>query len=1367
MIIEPTNRGVVIIQLSQIESILLAARSKTTIAERSGYLDRACGTDAELRRQVELLLEAFSQATVFSGSTAFEPHGAPAHDREPRPSSVSPDPYSTIVDDNPALRTVRPEDNAVQHGRPDSSLTTLPDGVIDLAPIADHTTIRDDTQSEREHNGRSPFAKDDDFRTEADPLRTIAENSGPIADSGATVHSDTDSLVDPGLIGDVAPKKSTGSMITDRIVTSTAHVRGDKGDIGDLRTVEAGDADPYRTVEAGDVDPFRTVQAGDADPYGTFAAGDEISFSPGEGQTRLRTDGPSIPGYEILGTLGRGGMGVVYKARQIGLNRLVALKMIIGGSMVGARALARFRIEAEAVAQLRHPNIVQIYDIGEVDGMPFVSLELLEGGDLKDRLVGTPQPGLEATVLLATLARAIHAAHQARIVHRDLKPPNVLLTADGQPKISDFGLAKRLEADDDQTKSGDIMGTPSYMAPEQALGHTKDVGPAADIYALGAIFYEVLTGRPPHKGETVMETVRLAIHEEPVAPSRLVPRLARDLETICLKCLNKDPQKRYISAEALADDLDRYREGKPIEARPTSTWERGLKWSKRRPLAAAVLAVGTAMFIGLTAGVIGYQRYNLLEKERRNTWVDRQNKIGLELLDQADHSRAPLELQKAQVDLAKFLQVARDELRLRPISLRIQAKQNWVGDRLEELSSRDAAEERDRVTHERFQKFLELRQEAQLYAAGFGVLVATDRLEKLRASAHAALTIYAQDPQAPDEVWSLAKPLPAELSQTDKAKVADDCYDLLLIRSQAAEPAQGLQVLDRAVRLRPQPTAAYHRRRAECLERAGDLAGRDREIREASLIKPVTALDYFLSGRELLLRRRFADAVRPLNSALQADPEKTSAHLLLAVCYLNMQPKGLSQAKTSLTNCIRSHRDLVALYLMRALVSGEEGNEALEKIARERPDDEAEIAGLRQEAKDAIAAAEADYRQALDLKPNDDLRYVLLANRGLMWLQSKRLDLAVADLTAAIWLKPSLFQAHTTLAQVYARQGRLEDAAASFGRAIDCRPEPIVLSGLYRSRALLHGFSDLTADQRKVALRDLEDAIRHEPENAPKARDHVARARLFIGGGQPQEALAACELALALIPDDSEAHRMRISALMELKRYDEVLASADAYIARGEPSPVIFEIRGLAREVRKDFTAAISDFNGALELTPGASPEARTRLLNLRGWAYQFADAPRLALSDFAESLRLNPNQSDALGGRGLARIRLGDWRPAVTDVEAAVRLATAKPPQTVDERQARSQALFNAARVYALAVDFAAGDVSRQGERAIALYRSYRSRALGLLDEALKYAPDKEYRDTILSDRALRSLRRATSRAPAPRVGSLGISPRQLPSTS
>ena len=211
-------------------------------------------------------------------------------------------------------------------------------------------------------------------------------------------------------------------------------------------------------------------------------------------------------------------MGVVYKANHQGLKRLVALKMIRSGGQARADLVARFRTEAEAVARIRHPNILQIYDIGEANGLPFVALELLEGGSLGDRLAGAPQPARQAAELVMMLARAVHVAHEAGIVHRDLKPSNVLYAFDGIPKITDFGLAKRIDSDDGHTESGQVMGSPSYMAPEQAKGHSRNVGPAADVYALGAILYEMLTGRPPFKGETPIETIRQVIDDDPVAP---------------------------------------------------------------------------------------------------------------------------------------------------------------------------------------------------------------------------------------------------------------------------------------------------------------------------------------------------------------------------------------------------------------------------------------------------------------------------------------------------------------------------------------------------------------------------------------------------------------------------------------------------------------------------------------------------------------------------------------------------------------------------------------------------------------------------------------------------------------------------------
>ncbi len=299
-------------------------------------------------------------------------------------------------------------------------------------------------------------------------------------------------------------------------------------------------------------------------------------------------DGVKTPGYEIMGELGRGGMGVVYKARQIKANRLVALKMILAGGHAGAADLARFRTEGEAIARLQHANIVQVYEVGEHDGQPFFSLELCEGGSLERKLAGTPQPATEAARLVEVLARAMHAAHQANVIHRDLKPSNVLLTSDGAPKITEFGLAKKLD-EAGQTASNAIMGTPSYMAPEQAGGKSTQMGPTADVYALGAILYECLTGRPPFRAATVMDTLMQVVADEPVPPSQLQSKVPHDVETICLKCLHKEPARRYSSAAELADDLARFQKGEPVLARPVGLGERAAKWARRRPAVAGLL----------------------------------------------------------------------------------------------------------------------------------------------------------------------------------------------------------------------------------------------------------------------------------------------------------------------------------------------------------------------------------------------------------------------------------------------------------------------------------------------------------------------------------------------------------------------------------------------------------------------------------------------------------------------------------------------------------------------------------------------------------------------------------------------------------
>jgi serine/threonine-protein kinase len=344
---------------------------------------------------------------------------------------------------------------------------------------------------------------------------------------------------------------------------------------------------------------------------------------------------PPVPGYEITGELGRGGMAIVYKARQASLQRWVALKML--RSEIGAEdaALARFEREGQALAALQHPHVVQIHEVGQYDGRPYVALEYLDGGTLAAASAATPQPPQAAARLVTTLARAVHGAHERGVVHRDLKPANVLLTADGTPKIADFGLARLVGAGQTgQTPTGAVLGTPGYMAPEQATATGDEVGVPADVYALGAILYELLTGRAPFVGETPLETLQLVCTQDPLSPGRLRPGLPRDLETICLHCLHKEPGKRYRSARLLAEDLERFLAGEPIRARPVSTWERALKWARRRPAAAALVAVsGTALVVVATLIVVSNTRLreqrNLAEAKRAEASAQRGRALAL------------------------------------------------------------------------------------------------------------------------------------------------------------------------------------------------------------------------------------------------------------------------------------------------------------------------------------------------------------------------------------------------------------------------------------------------------------------------------------------------------------------------------------------------------------------------------------------------------------------------------------------------------------------------------------------------------------------------------------------------------------------
>ncbi len=1023
---------------------------------------------------------------------------------------------------------------------------------------------------------------------------------------------------------------------------------------------------------------------------------------------------PTLPGYEILGELGRGGMGVVYKARHLRLNRVVAVKMVLAGAHAGADELARFRGEAEAVALLKHPNVVQVYDVGEVRGLPFLALEYLEGGSLEQKLSGTPLPPDQAAGLVETLAHAMAAAHAAGLVHRDLKPANVLLAADGTPKVTDFGLAKKLETDPPSaenrpgshlTATGAVLGTPSYAAPEQAAGKTKDVGPACDIYALGATLYHCLTGRPPFRAATVMDTLFLVLHEEPVPPRRLQPSVPRDLETVCLKCLQKEPGKRYASAAALADELRRCLNGEPVVARRAGVVERGMKYARRKPWVVGAWAAGLAAVLFLLAGG-GYYLY-------------RQN---LDLKAELSHQNA---LAEKRERAATGVSRAEDAL----------GRQDWPGavaaanETLALVGDDPAlAGARGRAGHLRdaARRALQLT-EYHDQAMSHAVLAAEqgDQASHREASLRAARSGLALFALVGPDGAARQPPTEGDFPAEVKDAVRSDCYELLLTAAEVllsvpdgtpeerrARADEALRLFDQAARL-DLNTRAWHERRAALLRSLGDAPGAKMEDESAAAVEPSLAVDHFLLGLSDYRSGALARARTHLGRVLEGQPNHFWANYCLAGCYLRT-PSMEVRAMAPLTACLQINPKFVGTYLLRGLVNGEVGE---------------------------FEAAYADFRAAEPLADADLARYSLWVNRAFVRMRQGAdhdsrheaeqaaacYDQAEAELVRATDLRPQQPQAYLNLADVRLRRGRWRDALPPLDRAIALAPS----AALYRKRATLHEQGGALAD----ALPDLEEAIKRARAAGrlrEVADDQLQRGRILFRLEKYADALAAFDQAAAVAPGLAVAHELRGEALLELRRTPEAAAAFDLYLTRGPGTAVAFRARGLCRARLNDYAGAIDDYSRALELERVAGQPPDPVTLAHRGWAYVIQQAPRLAIRDFDEALRLRgKNAAECHAGLGSAHVQLGQWREAVGDAAAA--LGAEKP--------AKRTTLYNVARIYAQAVPLARPDGAGEAPGG-----QYERAAVFYLRRACDMTPAPEradfWKEYVEDDAALRSIR-------------------------
>jgi serine/threonine-protein kinase len=869
---------------------------------------------------------------------------------------------------------------------------------------------------------------------------------------------------------------------------------------------------------------------------------------------------PFIPGYEVEAVLGRGGMGIVYKARHLRLKRSVALKMLLAGPYAGRQELARFQSEAEAVAGLQHPNIVQVFDVGDHEGRPYFTMEFVEGGNLAQELQGTPQPARQAATLVAMLADAVQVAHQGGVVHRDLKPSNVLLTADGTPKITDFGLARRLESAPGLTTTGVIVGTPSYMAPEQAQGKTLSFGPAVDIYALGAILYELVTGRPPFRGVTAAETVLQVIHQEPVPPARLNAKVPRDLETICLKCLHKDPQRRYASAAALAEDIRRFLQGEAIAARPEGRLARLARSVRRRPALAVAVVASVLLLVALAASGIWV------------SWERATSKRAQEQLDRIDQARRDQEF-AARLDAIHLNRVA-------VVNGRFDMRPN------EERADREY--------------------EAAFRVAGLGgvgddpeAVAARVGASNIRDELVAALddwAVCARQATDPDRMrWVLevarrADPNPSEIRQRlrDPALWKDRAA-LTEMAATALADKPSIQLLaSLGERLRNAGGDAIPFLRQVQQEYPGDfwanlvlgsaLLAKDpresmRYFQAALAIRPKTPVVYNDIGGALVMLNRLDEAMEQFGQALRLDPDFAGAHNNLG--YVLKSKGRLDEAFDHYQQAVRCDPSMAVARcnLGNALYAKKRPDEAIEQFQEalrldpRLPEGHTGLCALLK-ARDGPPKVIEHYQQVLRADPEFAVAH---AHLGIAFVELGQTDEAIDHFRHAVRIDPQLAPAHHDLGLALSAKGKFQEAVDHFQRAISIDPKLAAAHGALGQALLAIGrYRDAETETRRcLDLLSADHPRRASVTQQLERCNHLLRleARLpavLRGVVKPADASEALQLAeichvktqyaaAARLADSAFADKPTLADQVEANfRYNAACAAALAGWGRGE-----------------------------------------------------------------------------------------------------------------------------------------------------------------------------------------------------------------------